>query len=154
MSGVTPEDITLDGVRWRFSEGEHDDADVRWLLTQVGRLQGLLGSHDDGHRCSCTLLDSGGIHEPPEWEQDPWCLTHPDMDYVTAEFARLSRSTTVTTVEELAELPNMTALMGVSGRPSFYYWHAASGKVIGYSGAEYVADVVLAGGPLTVVWRP
>ena len=46
----------------------------------------LLGSHADGHRCTC-IMTSPGIPwaSPPEWEQDPWCPTHPDVDYIRAE---------------------------------------------------------------------
>ena len=46
----------------------------------------LLGSHADGRRCTCTMVDPGVYHgdnmHPPEWEQDPWCPTHPDADYI------------------------------------------------------------------------
>ena len=34
--------ITLEGVRWRISEGEHDEENVRWLLVEVDRLRAAL----------------------------------------------------------------------------------------------------------------
>ena len=56
---------------------------------EADQLRHLLGSHADGHRCTCTMTDPGVYHgnnmRPPEWEQDPWCPTHPDMPYVIEE---------------------------------------------------------------------
>lgn len=52
------EETTLEGVKWRFSEGEHDDDDVRWLLAEVDRLraqvaavEGVLEEGDHGLYC-------------------------------------------------------------------------------------------------------
>ena len=56
---------------------------------EADQLRHLLGSHADGHRCTCTMTDPGVYHgdnmHPPEWEQDPWCPTHPHMPYVIEE---------------------------------------------------------------------
>lgn len=53
------------------------------LRQEVQQLKHLLGSHVDGSRCTCTLIDSGdGYSQPSEWEQDPWCPTHPDMTVI------------------------------------------------------------------------
>jgi hypothetical protein len=58
------------------------------LRREVARLTHLLGSHADGHRCTCTLTNpgnynvAGGNAHPPEWEQDPWCPTHPAVDTI------------------------------------------------------------------------
>jgi hypothetical protein len=41
------EETTLEGVKWRFSEGEHDDADVRWLLAEVDRLRAQVAAVED-----------------------------------------------------------------------------------------------------------
>ena len=72
------------------AERERDKA-----RAEVGRLTALLGSHADGHRCTCMMTDLGVYYgdnmHPPEWEQDPWCPTHPDMDYVRAAKAALER---------------------------------------------------------------
>lgn len=61
------------------------------VQAEVERLTHLLGSHADGHRCTCEELDPGqpGV-EPPTWEQDPWCPTHPDMDFILTEVKRLT----------------------------------------------------------------
>ena len=62
--------------------------DIHHLQSEVARLTRLLGSHADGHRCTCTLTDpgnydvAGGNAHPPEWEQDPWCPTHPNVDAI------------------------------------------------------------------------
>lgn len=39
--------------------------------------------------CTCTLLAAQTPHEPSEWEQDPWCPTHPDVPFLLAEVGRL-----------------------------------------------------------------
>ena len=56
---------------------------------EVERLTHLLGSHADGHLCTCTMLTGQTPWEPAEWEQDPWCPTHPNMTIVIAEVERL-----------------------------------------------------------------
>lgn len=66
------------------------EADLARVTKERDRLTHLLGSHADGHRCTCEMIDPGkpGI-EPPTWEQDPWCLTHPDMAVIVAEVKAL-----------------------------------------------------------------
>jgi hypothetical protein len=98
---------------WRDFDPREDDpifpaveAILRDRLAPVeaerDRLRHLLGSHADGHRCTCEMTDPGrpGI-SPPEWEQDPWCPTHPNMDYVLAEVA--ARDEVIARVRALAE---------------------------------------------------
>lgn len=79
---------------YRSSFGERGEQIAAELLAEVERLTGLLGSHADGHRCTCTMTDPGIRHgdnaHPPEWQHDPWCLTHPDMDVILAEVERLT----------------------------------------------------------------
>lgn len=75
------------------SENSRDD-----LAGEVDRLRTLLGSHVDGQHCTCTLVRPATHLEPGEWEQDPMCVTHPDMTFIlnrmeTAE--RLLRKVTV-----------------------------------------------------------
>lgn len=69
---------------------EKAEADLARVTKERDRLTHLLGSHADGHRCTCEMTDPGkpGI-EPPTWEQDPWCLTHPDMAVIVAEVKTL-----------------------------------------------------------------
>lgn len=67
----------------------HAPTDLAELCDEVERLRYLLGSHADGHRCTCTMLSTGNHISPPEWEQDPWCPTHPDVDYIKAETSSL-----------------------------------------------------------------
>lgn len=40
--------------------------------------------------CTCTMLAAQTWQEPSEWEQDPWCQTHPDVPFIVAE-ARAAR---------------------------------------------------------------
>lgn len=95
---MTPELAHAIVVKWM----DNSDPDRESLLSQaielvlaeVERLTYLLGSHADGHRCTCTMTDPGIRHgdnaHPPEWQHDPWCLTHPDMDVILAEVDRLT----------------------------------------------------------------
>jgi hypothetical protein len=53
------------------------------------KLTHLLGSHANGHLCTCKPLPRHSPWEPPDWEQDPWCPTHPNMSIVQAEYNRL-----------------------------------------------------------------
>lgn len=73
----------------RCSGGVKIEAMVDDLLAEVERLTNLLGSHADGHRCTCTMTKLAVYHgdnmAPAEWEQDPWCPTHPNMDAINAE---------------------------------------------------------------------
>lgn len=69
------------------------DVEQADLRAEVDRLAHLLGAFaDDRHRCSCTMIDPGVYHgynmHPPEWEQDPWCPVHPDVDQIRQEFDR------------------------------------------------------------------
>lgn len=66
----------------------HARTDVLTLLAEVERLTRLLGSHTDGSQCTCWLVNGGTHLEPPEWEQDPWCPTHPDVSQIRPEFER------------------------------------------------------------------
>ena len=63
----------------------HARTDIHDLLDEVDWLTRLLGSHTDGHRCTCTMTRPGNHLGPAEWEQDPWCPTHPNADYIRAE---------------------------------------------------------------------
>ena len=80
---------------YRASLGERGEQIAAELLAEVDRLRRLLGSHTDGHRCTCTMTDPGVYHgdnmHPPEWEPDPWCPTHPDVDVILAEVDRLNQ---------------------------------------------------------------
>ena len=55
------------------------------LCRENDRLERLLGSHADGHRCTCEMLASQTPWAPAEWEPDPWCPTHPDVDTIVME---------------------------------------------------------------------
>lgn len=83
-----PDDALVDSSQQ--VRAEKAEADLARVTKERDRLTHLLGSHADGHRCSCTEIDPGkpGI-EPPAWEQDPWCLTHPDMAVIAAEVKTL-----------------------------------------------------------------
>lgn len=63
----------------------------REAKAETERLRHLLGSHADGHLCTCEMIDPGVYHgenmHPPEWEQDPWCPTHPDVEHIKTEVA-------------------------------------------------------------------
>ena len=63
--------------------------DLAALIAEVEKLTYLLGSHADGHRCTCEMLSPGNHISPPDWQRDPWCMTHPDMDYIKAETSSL-----------------------------------------------------------------
>src|SRR5690606_29289319 len=67
----------------------------REAKAETERLRHLLGSHADGHLCTCEMIDPGVYHgenmHPPEWEQDPWCPTHPDVGYIKTEVAARER---------------------------------------------------------------
>lgn len=101
--GDTAPDVDPDEAL-RFIHPDAYDRERKWhgeqrvraekAEAEVTRLTYLLGSHADGHQCTCTEINPGaeGI-SPPEWEQDPWCPTHPDMNYVTAEVKRLRERT-------------------------------------------------------------
>jgi hypothetical protein len=80
--------------------------DVHDLVLEVRRLQRLLGSHTDGHLCTCTEIHPGSPWEPADWEQDPWCPTHPNMTFILQEVARFrEHSVTLNTVSyRIAEL--------------------------------------------------
>lgn len=66
-------------------------ADVERLERENQRLTHLLGSHADGHRCTCECVRLADYVQmtPSEWEQDPWCPTHPEVDQLRAEFDAL-----------------------------------------------------------------
>lgn len=61
------------------------------LLAENSRLTHLLGSHADGHMCTCTMISATTLDQPSEWEQDPWCWTHPDMAVILAYRAVVDR---------------------------------------------------------------
>ena len=44
---------------YRSSLGERGEQIAAELLAEVDRLRRLLGSHADGHRCTCTMTDPG-----------------------------------------------------------------------------------------------
>lgn len=76
------------------TEAHGDDERVAELLAENARLTHLLGSHADGHRCTCTMTDPGvyfgsNMH-PPEWEQNPWCPTHPNVDHIRDDLLALA----------------------------------------------------------------
>lgn len=64
------------------------DEETAQLQAEIERLAHLLGSHVDGHRCSCEMTFPGSHISPPEWEQDPWCPTHPDVDYILDAYTK------------------------------------------------------------------
>lgn len=74
--------------------------DVVTLVMEVRRLTSLLGSHTDGSQCTCTETHPGSPWSgPADWEQDPWCPTHPNMNFIIQEVARLrEHSVTLNTV--------------------------------------------------------
>jgi hypothetical protein len=117
---------------------------------EMARLTHLLGSHADGHRCTCTMTDPGkpGI-EPPEWEQDPWCPTHPDVDVVLAEVARLREA--VERVRALCDEDSHDLRSGVPGMVRLSDLRAAlapvepSGETV--HGALARAEALAAGDP-------
>ena len=98
---------------------------VKELLAEVARLTHLLGSHADGHRCTCTMTDPGIRHgdnaHPPEWEQDPWCPTHPDMDVILTEVARL-RAQVAVAESFTAERPAYIQAIKASPHADADYW--------------------------------
>lgn len=110
---------------YRSSFGERGEQVAAELLAEVDRLTGLLGSHADGHRCTCTMTDPGIRHgdnaHPPEWEQDPWCLTHPDMDVILAEVARL-RAQVAVAESFTAERPAYIQAIKASPHADADYW--------------------------------
>lgn len=65
-------------------------SDIDDLEAENGLLKGLLGSHVDGHECSCTMISPQTPHEPADWEQDPWCMTHSNMGIVSLEAVRMA----------------------------------------------------------------
>jgi hypothetical protein len=85
--------LTADREKWRDASAlvgagyfeKWQDAEAR-----ATRLTHLLGSHADGHRCTCEMLSPSSHIQPAEWEQDPWCPTHPDVDYIRQQYDRLS----------------------------------------------------------------
>jgi hypothetical protein len=81
--GSVEDDLLASVDEWRtFAGGERDRALA--AEAQVARLTHLLGSHADGHRCTCTLTRAANysLMTPDEWEQDPWCPTHPDVESI------------------------------------------------------------------------
>lgn len=58
---------------------------VAELERENGRLSALLGSHRDGHRCTCEMLSPQTHLEPAEWEWNPYCPTHGDVEHVIRE---------------------------------------------------------------------
>ena len=65
--------------------------EAKALREDRDRLARLLGGHADGHRCTCKMTRHASYTAmtPAEWEQDPWCPTHPDVDFIRAEKAAL-----------------------------------------------------------------
>lgn len=89
---VAPSGRVATVTMWRDADADliaHAPTDLADLLAENARLTYLLGSHADGHRCTCVPLDQPSIMEPPTWEQDQLCPTHPDMDFILAERGRL-----------------------------------------------------------------
>jgi hypothetical protein len=96
---MTHDPIDLDQIRRDYSRCGPETGIMR-LVAEVEWLRGLLGSKADGGDCTCTETHPGSPWSgPAEWEQDPWCPTHPNMTYVLQEVARLrEHSITLNTV--------------------------------------------------------
>lgn len=56
---------------------------------EILRLETLYGAKIEGIACECAQITPGSHIEPPEYEQNPWCPAHPDMDQIRTEFTRL-----------------------------------------------------------------
>ena len=63
---------------------EHDV--IRALIGEIRRLRLTDDtlSHDLGLPCSCYIVTPGDWETPPEYEQNPWCMRHPDMRYIVS----------------------------------------------------------------------
>ena len=83
------------------------------LRTEVQRLTHLMGSHADGHLCTCTMTRGATWETPAEWEQDPWCHTHPDMNVVAAEMERY-REYIANSVDRCADAAMLTGMLNRS----------------------------------------